>query len=655
MNRRDENRFQPKARGSRGRRAPSDERFVTRVLREASRVGHVPRLGATPRRSRVVKCSRIGRGHAAAQVAGTSLGPRSRRVVTKTRIVKLRTLTPLAVDAHLRYIIRSGVGYDGQPGQLYGPESDAADWREFAAAGREDRHQFRIILAPEDGVELTDLRTFTRHLMRDVERDLGTRLEWVAVDHRDTDNPHTHLVLRGKDQMGHDLIIARDYITDGMRKRASELATEWLGIRSELEIRQSLQREVDGEAWTSLDHQLQALTRDGAIDLARPNADVAALQHRSLLIGRLQVLAGMGLAKERDDGTWTLTADAEATLRAMGERGDIVRTMQRALGKEKRQLAIYDARRTSQPIVGRVIASGYLDELDERAYAIVDGIDGLAQHVPLGNVDPAEFKAGSIVEIRPAKPRVADRNIAALSRDGIYSTSEHRDRLRAHDDRQIDPQEIVDAHVRRLEALRRAGIVERVREGTWCVPADLVARGQAYDRRRTSGVELKLHSDLPIDKQVSAMGATWLDRQLAARESSLANAGFGATVNDALRAREEFLVEEGFAQRDRDDVKLPKNLLATLRERELETVARSLVSETGLHYRPVGDGQSVSGVYQRMISTASGRFAMLDDGLGFSLVPWRPVIDKRLGQTINATLRGDQVIWSFGRQRALSR
>ena len=138
-------------------------------------------------------------------------------------------------------------------------------------------------------------------------------------------------------------------------------------------------------------------------------------------------------------------------------------------------------------------------------------------------------------------------------------------------------------------------------------------------------------------------------------ESSLANVGFGATVNDALRAREEFLVEQGFAKRDRDGVKLPKNLLAMLRERELETVARSLVSETGLHYRPVGDGQSVSGVYQRMISTASGRFAMLDDGLGFSLVPWRPVIDKRLGQTIEATLRGDQVIWRFGRQRGLSR
>jgi hypothetical protein len=272
MKRSDQNRFEPRPRGSRGRRAPSNERFVTRALREASRAGHLRALGAVPRRSRVVKCSRIGRGHAAAQFAGASLGPRSRRVVTKTRIVKLGSVTPGAVDAHLRYIIRGGVGYDGQPGQLYGRETDAADWHEFAAAGRKDRHQFRIILAPEDGIELTDLRTFTRDLMRDMERDLGTRLDWVAVDHWDTANPHTHLVLRGKDDTGHDLIIARDYITDGMRKRASELATEWLGIRTELEIRQSVQREVNRETWTGLDRELQALARGGRIDLARPNA-----------------------------------------------------------------------------------------------------------------------------------------------------------------------------------------------------------------------------------------------------------------------------------------------------------------------------------------------------------------------------------------------
>jgi type IV secretory pathway VirD2 relaxase len=655
MNRRDEDRLQLKPAPRRGKRAPSDERFLTRVLREASRAGLTPTQRATPQGRRVVKCSRIGRGHATAQFAGDSLGPCSRRVVTKTRLVNLRSVTPQAVTAHLRYIIRDGVGYDGQPGQLYGPQTDQADWREFAARGRDDRHQFRIILAPEDGVELEDLHTFTRHLMRDVERDLGTRLEWVAVDHWDTDNPHTHLVLRGKDQTGRNLIIARDYITDGFRKRACVLATEWLGLRSELEIRQSLQRDVNREDWTGFDREIQALAHDGVIDLARPNADVATLQHRGLLIGRLQALTRMELAEERRAGTWTLSADLEPALRALGERGDIVRTMQRALGKEQREFAVYDAARAKVPVVGRVLATGHVDELEERGYAIVDGVDGRVHHVPLGKRDPAQFAKCSIVEVRRTQSPVADRNIAAMSQDGFYLASEHLDRLIMRNDPQTDPRAIVDAHVRRLEALRRVGIVERVEKGIWRVPPDLVARGRSYDQQRTGGVEFKLYSDLSIDKQVTALGATWLDHQLVAGDTPLAETGFGSSVKDALRAREDFLVEHGFAQRDRDGVRLPRNLLAMLRERELDTVAKTLATETGMSYRPLGEGQSASGVYQRMVSTASGRFAMLDDGLGFRLVPWRPVLENRLGQTMGVTMHGDQVTWSFGRQRGLSR
>ena len=74
-----------------------------------------------------------------------------------------------------------------------------------------------------------------------------------------------------------------------------------------------------------------------------------------------------------------------------------------------------------------------------------------------------------------------------------------------------------------------------------------------------------------------------------------------------------------------------------------------------MSHRPLVDGERTTGVYRRMVVTASGRFAMLDDGLGFSLVPWRPVLEQRIGQQLTATLRGDHVTWSFGRQRGLSR
>ena len=653
MNRRDDNEFRLKPAAPRGKQPRPGERFTTRVLRGVNRVGGMPlRERSTKPRATL---ARLGRGAGAAAFAGSRLGPRSRRVVIKSRIVNLKRVTPQAVDAHLRYITREGVGHDGQPTQPYGPDTDAADRHEFAAVGRKDRHQFRLIVSPEDGARLTDLRDFTRELMATMERDLATNLEWIAVDHWDTDNPHTHIVLRGKDEWGKDLIIARQYMTDGMRLRACELSSRWLGPRTEMEILQTLQRDVSQEAWTGLDRQLQALAREGVINLARPNAGVEALQQRNLFIGRLQVLADMGLAREQSGGLWEVSAKAEATLRALGERGDILRTMHRALRGQSRELALSNTDSKAAPIVGRILATGYLDELEERAYVIVDGIDGRAHHVPIGQADLSEIPVGGIVEARPTPLRAADRNVVALSQDGIYLTSEHRAQLRTQTDRRHGPDEIVDAHVRRLEALRRAGIVQREGEGIWRIPPDLVARGHAYDRQRTGGVDVQLHSHLPIDRQVTTLGATWLDRTLVNGDAAIANVGFGASVKEALRKRVDLLIERGFAQRDGDRVKLPPNVLKALRQRDLDSLAKALAVETGMSYRPLVEGEPIAGVYRRTVIAASGRFAMLDDGLGFRLVPWRPVLEQRIGQQLSATLRGDQVTWSFGRQRGLSR
>lgn len=653
MNRRDENQFRIKPAVPRGQQSRAGERFTTKVLRAGNRVGPMPSRAslARPRAS----LGRLGRGAAAAAFAGSRLGPTSRRVVVKSRIVNLKQVTPQAVDAHLRYIAREGVGHDGQPTQPYGPDTDAADRQEFAAAGRQDRHQFRFIVAPEDGIELADLRDFTRELMATLQRDLGTQLEWIAVDHWDTDNPHTDVVLRGKDDQGKDLIIARHYLTDGMRLRASELATEWLGLRTEREIQESLQRDVSQERWTGLDRQLQGLAHDGTINLAPPHADTATLRHRNLLIGRLQVLAGMGLARERGNGTWALSTTAEPTLRALGERGDILKTMQRALRGRPRDLALFDGDSKAAPIIGRIVATGYRDEFDERAYIIVDGTDGRAHHVPIGRMDLAEFPVGGIVEVRPTPTRAADRNIAAISKDGFYRTTEHRVQLQARADPPSHADEIVDAHVRRLEALRRAGIVERRAEGVWRIPGDLLARSHAFDRQRTGGVDIHLHSQLPIGKQVTALGATWLDQRLVNGGAPIANVGFGASVNEALRQRAEFLIEHGFARREGNRLNVPSSLLAALCQRDIESVAKSMAAETGKVYRPLIDGERTAGVYRRMVVTSSGRFAMLDDGLGFSLVPWHPVIEQRVGQQMAATMRGDHVAWSICRQKAISR
>ena len=624
------------------------QKFVSQVLKEVGKAG-----GKSVRKSRARPGTRLGRGHVAARFIGRSAQPGSRRVAIKTRLVKLRQAGSRSTTTHLRYIEREGVGRDGEPGQPYGPTTDNADLVAFEERGREDRHQFRFIVSPEDAEQIDDLRTYTRHLMGRMEADLGTNLDWVAVNHWNTDNPHTHIVLRGKDDTGKDLIISQAYITRGMRERAAELSTEWLGPRTELEIQRTLLREVDQERWTSLDRMLQREARDGLNHVDQPARDPKLRQQRVLLVGRLQRLQRMGLATEERPGVWAVHADAEPVLRAMGERGDIIRTMQRAMGGAQRDLAVFQSGEDSRSVIGRVAGKGLADELYDKGYLVVDGIDGKAHYVALpAKTELAQYPVGAVVEVRGStEVRTADKNIVALAADGLYRTDHHLAIAKVQATSARDPREVIDAHVRRLEALRRSGIVEHIAEGVWRVPADLPEQGRKYDAQRLGGVAVELRSHLPIERQACVIGATWLDQQLIGGASGIADNGFGSEVREALRQRSDFLIEQGLGERRGQRVILARNLLATLRGREIDSVAKTIATETGLAHRAVTDGERVTGIYRRNVLLASGRFAVLDDGMGFSLVPWKPVIDQRLGQSIVATVRGNSVSWEIGRQR----
>jgi len=249
---------------------------------------------------------------------------RARRVIVKARVVKLKGGASKAAQAHLRYLMREGASLDrsaddiaverarpdefdlwrdrtpentlenapdlsrdpvGEGRQtkmersdLYTSFTDDVDAKAFLQRGEGDRHQFRFIVSPEDGAELGDLKPFTRNLMRDMERDLGTQLDWVAVDHYDTSHPHSHIVVRGVTDDGKILNIAGDYIAHGIRARASDRLTLELGHQSEWEVTKQLGREAAQDRYTRLDRELHRLAEkspDKAIDL-RPGR---ALDH----------------------------------------------------------------------------------------------------------------------------------------------------------------------------------------------------------------------------------------------------------------------------------------------------------------------------------------------------------------------------------------
>ena len=634
-----------------GSRSP---RLISQVLKEVSRAGAKAsgKQGMRP-------ASTFGRGRVAVGIAGQGLGRNARRVVIKSRFVVLKKAGARSVSTHLRYIERDGTTRDGQKGQAYGADTDAADLQAFEERGQGDRHQFRFIVSVEDAGELEDLRDYTRTLMARMAADLETRLDWVAVDHWDTDCPHTHVVLRGRsgEGRGSDLVIAPDYMAHGMRRRACELATEWLGPRTELEMRQSQQREVEQQRWTGLDRQLQRHAVADVVDLTeRPGSIQRPLgtQRLNLLRARLQRLEAMGLAERLDAHRWRLAPRMEQTLVAMGERGDILRTMHRAMKGEQREL-VTDAQ-ADVPVVGRIAAKGLDGELHDKPYLVVDGIDGRAHYLRLQvNTDLAELPVGGIVEGKPqVQERAVDRTVLDLTQDGIYTTAHHRLQLLQAGHR--DPQATVDVHVRRLEALRRKGIVDRVADGVWAVPSDLLQRVRQQGAQKEAGHAVELRSHLPLEQQIHAVGSTWLDRALVVSGSPQPVAqGFGAQVQAVMSRRVDFLVEEGLAERRGQRVVLARNLLTTLTDRELSVVGRRLQQETGKTWRPVRNGETVSGVYRQSVQLVSGRFVVLDDGMGFSFLPWQPVVEMRLSMQLRAVSKAGAVNWEVGAHCGKSR
>ena len=581
---RDDNEFRVRPGRSRDSGAASGRRsqkLAAQVQRAANKAGH-----AGSRRAGLKRGSGSGKAARGRRtVAAMRRTPGQRRVTVMARIARHKgahyRAAPLA--KHITYLERDGVSRDGRDASMFDAQTDRADRDAFAGRCEDDRHHFRFIVSPEDAGDMEDLRSFTRELMADAAKDLGTELDWVAVDHWNTDNPHIHVLVRGVASDGADLVIDRGYISEGLRFRAEERVTLELGPRTELDIRTALEREVDAERWTSLDRQLERLGQDtaGLVDL-RPSGD-ADPEMRRLLLGRAAKLEQLGLAAREGPAVWALEPGAENTLRDLSVRNDIIKTMHNAMSRDGGRfdvsaLALHQDV-PSEPVIGRLVERGLHDELTGSAYAIVDGVDGRTHHLRFKDMEmTGDAKPGSIVELRS------------------WEDAKGQDRL-----------------------------------------------------------SLATRSDIPLEAQIKAPGATWLDRQLVARDPVATGNGFGREVRDALDARASHLETQGLARRQGQRVILAQDLVGTLKNQELTAATQAIAARTGLEHKPSGAGDYVSGIYRERVTLSTGRFAMIDEGLGFQLVPWRPALDQHLGQHITGTMSpGGSVDWALGRGRGIS-
>jgi type IV secretory pathway VirD2 relaxase len=382
--------------------------YATDVLERAGQAG---RRALRPDSNKLRHSAQ--RGLAAGALVAAGLSPAGmRRAIVKARYTKLT-----GAAAHLRYIQRDGITLDGEPGRLYDASGNDMDGKAFLTRSEGDPHQFRFIISAEDSGRLPELKPMIRDLMRQMEDDVGVKLDWVAVDHFNTGHPHTHVVLRGRDKAGQDLILARQYISHGIRSRVQELVTLELGPETDLERFRKLVNEVAQERFTRLDRALLGHAKDNVLAIAAVH-EMDPSRH-AMRMGRLKTLERLGLAEERHKGVWVLDATMEAKLRQLGERADTYRMMQQALeaaGIERQpgMLAVFEKGERKVPVVGRVVSVGLVDEITDRQYVIIDGADGRVHYAELGrrSADAAPQR-GMIVQLASdrldGRPRSASR------------------------------------------------------------------------------------------------------------------------------------------------------------------------------------------------------------------------------------------------------
>jgi len=485
-----------------------------------------------------------------------------RRVVVKASIKKMAGHGFDSFRKHLAYIERDGTDERGERAKSYenrvddidieaGEEADSKPTKAFADRCKGDRHHFRFVVTPEDSSSLLSLSEFTTDLVTQMETDLGTKLDWVAADHYDTGQPHTHLVIRGVRDDGEDLIIPRKYISHTLRRRAQDLVEMELGPVTQIEGRVRLAHQVNAERFTGIDKSF---------------------------------------AKEIDKGELNMSK------------------------------------------------------------AVIRSLDGEHIHTKVSEDETFEtLQKGQVITLQPHQqgPRKIDYSIADFAKihDGIYSEARH-----ATEGGNVSPA-YAQAHVRRLEALRQKKLVIRHQDETWHIPKDYLERASNYESERgiRMPTQLDRRSTQKLSQMETARGVTWLDERLVEHGPE----GVADKVMHAsILKRQTELKKMGYTFGK--DGRLQASAIDQLRDMDLSSASNGLSETYGKSYTPLGDARQVEGVFQETIERPSGKFAVIERSRDFTLVPWRPVMEKSLGRSISGRISGGGISWDVTKQRGLS-
>ena len=305
------------------------------------------------------------------------------------RVTYLNNRTRGQWQAHGRYLARESATFENDAKAVgFNREVDAIDVARQLESwqGAGDERVFKLIVSPEFG-DRVELSRLTRGLIEQMEEDLGTNLEWIAVEHHNTEHPHVHIVVRGVRGDGQSLRLSRDYVQHGIRSIATDLCTRQLGYRTQRDAAEAERREITEERFTSLDRRLLRDAQEISSDLGSSyfavtrNPIQAGLSETVRLrmhheVARLAVLCRMGLAESMGPNRWRVRRDFDQILRAMQRTSDRQRTLAAhgaLVSDERLPMEVLDLKHVTS-VEGRVLVHGQ-EEQSGRSYLMLEGTD----------------------------------------------------------------------------------------------------------------------------------------------------------------------------------------------------------------------------------------------------------------------------------------
>lgn len=582
------------------------------------------------------------------KMRGGAGGGARQRVVVKALVSRHKAGKARgSIARHASYLGRESASADGKPGVFYDASRDQVNARREVVQWADDRHHFRLIVSPEHGADIPDMTAYVREVMRRVQRDLDTKLEWVAVNHHNTDNPHAHVMIRGRREDGADLVIPRRYISYGIRDRASEVATELLGERSAQEVRSAKAKEVEAERFTSLDRMIERhIERQGE----KGQIDVSPSRHigfgaddRKLVVGRLQFLAQMDLAHKGRGTHWQVEDNFKEVLRDLGARNDIIKQLYSSLGNEAGRVERMSAGATpSAPVSGVVIAKGSPDEIGEDRFVVVRDGTGRPHYGRIREgEDYRDLRAGSIAELGAGADRrrqVTEQIIAvANSSARTYSGELHEAYLQTSElgstGRQVAS--LVRSATSRLGfvAGHEGSGVRPLDDGRYAVEPEVF---QKFSQRGSQRSDVRVIASHTVSEQVNAHAVTWLDRH-AFGDHPDARLRDHPAVQEAIQQRQEWLVQHGYADRTQKDghVVLRANALRKLAAEERSDVAKRLAEKHDRRVEELSAGDTVTGVYRGTQQLHGGKLAIVTTEDAVVVAPVGKTPDVATGSTVN--------------------